>query len=128
MRTYPDAFGHLMAIRGVVDVMVDPLAKIWDYAPCKILVEEAGGRFANFSGIKASIEEGTAVVGNSKIVQQVRKFTQSTRRKLNRLTSGKTGIQAMPETNLFFRHSPAKINFASFPNRGEIYQDPREFL
>ena len=74
VRTYPDAFGHLMAIRGVVDVMVDPLAKIWDYAPCKILVEEAGGRFANFSGNKASIEEGTAVVGNSKIVQQVRKI------------------------------------------------------
>ena len=39
VRTYPDAFGHLMAIRGVVDVMIDPLAKIWDYAPCKILVE-----------------------------------------------------------------------------------------
>ena len=74
VRTYPDAFGHLMAIRGVVDVMVDPLAKIWDYAPCKILVQEAGGRFANFAGSRASIEEGTAVVGNSKIVQQVRKI------------------------------------------------------
>jgi myo-inositol-1(or 4)-monophosphatase len=74
VRTYSDAFGHLMAIRGVVDVMVDPLAKIWDYAPCKILVQEAGGRFANFSGSKASIEEGTAVVGNSKIVQQVRRI------------------------------------------------------
>ena len=74
VRTYPDAFGHLMAIRGVVDVMVDPLAKIWDYAPCKILVEEAGGKFANFTGNSASIEEGTAVVGNSKIVQQVRKI------------------------------------------------------
>ncbi len=82
VRTYPDAFGHLMAIRGVVDVMVDPLAKIWDYAPCKILVQEAGGRFANFSGNKASIEEGTAVVGNSKIVQQVRKiFAEKLRRK-----------------------------------------------
>ncbi len=82
VRTYPDAFGHLMAIRGVVDVMVDPLAKIWDYAPCKILVQEAGGRFTNFSGNKASIEEGTAVVGNSKIVQQVRKiFAEKLRRK-----------------------------------------------
>lgn len=82
VRTYPDAFGHLMAIRGVVDVMVDPLAKIWDYAPCKILVQEASGRFENFSGNKASIEEGTAVVGNSKIVQQVRKiFATGSRKK-----------------------------------------------
>ena len=82
VRTYPDAFGHLMAIRGVVDVMVDPLAKIWDYAPCKILVEEAGGRFANFTGNRASIEDGTAVVGNSKLVQQVRKIVaENLRRK-----------------------------------------------
>jgi len=82
VRTYPDAFGHLMAIRGVVDVMVDPLAKIWDYAPCKILVQEAGGRFANFSGNRASIEEGTAIVGNTKLVQQVRKiFSESKKSK-----------------------------------------------
>ncbi len=82
VRTYPDAFGHLMAIRGVVDVMVDPLAKIWDYAPCKILVQEAGGRFANFSGNRASIEEGTAVVGNATMVQQVRKIVaENLRRK-----------------------------------------------
>ena len=81
VRTYPDAFGHLMAIRGVVDVMVDPLAKIWDYAPCKILVQEAGGRFANFAGNRASIEEGTAVVGNSKLVQQVRKIFAEKKRK-----------------------------------------------
>ncbi len=74
VRTYPDAFGHLMAIRGAADVMVDPLGKIWDYAPCKILVQEAGGRFANFVGNGADVKEGTAVVGNSKIVQQVRKI------------------------------------------------------
>ena len=74
VRTYPDAFGHLMAIRGTVDVMVDPLAKIWDYAPCKILAQEAGGRFANFSGNQASIEEGTAIVGNENMVKEVRKI------------------------------------------------------
>jgi fructose-1,6-bisphosphatase/inositol monophosphatase family enzyme len=70
-----------MAIRGVVDAMVDPLAKIWDYAPCKILVQEAGGRFANFAGSRASIEEGTAVVGNSKDVQQVRKIFRENSKK-----------------------------------------------
>ncbi len=74
VRTYPDAFGHLMAIRGTADVMVDPLAKIWDYAPCKILAQEAGGKFANFSGNRASIEEGTAIVGNASIVKEVRKI------------------------------------------------------
>jgi myo-inositol-1(or 4)-monophosphatase len=74
VRTYPDAFGHLMAIRGSVAVMVDPLAKIWDYAPCKILAQEAGGTFENFSGNGASIEEGTAIVGNASIVKEVQKL------------------------------------------------------
>lgn len=74
MRTYPDAFGHLMAARGVVDVMVDPLAYIWDYAPCKIMVEEAGGKFANFSGNRSSIREETAISGNPQLVRQVRKI------------------------------------------------------
>ena len=74
MRTYPDAFGHLMAARGAVDVMVDPLAYIWDYAPCKIIVEEAGGKFSNFSGNRSSIREETAISGNPQLVRQVRKI------------------------------------------------------
>ncbi len=73
-RIYPDAFGHLMAARGAVDVMVDPLAYIWDFAPCKIMVEEAGGKFANFSGNQGSIRGGNAIVGNPNLVQKVRKL------------------------------------------------------
>ena len=72
VRTYPDAFGHLMAIRGAIDVMVDPWAYIWDYAPCKIMVQEAGGEFANFTGSKAGIDVGNAISGNSKMVKAVR--------------------------------------------------------
>ena len=45
-----------------------------DYAPCKIFAQEAGGTFANFSGNQASIEEGTAIVGNAAIVKEVRKI------------------------------------------------------
>lgn len=78
LRTYPDAFGHLMAIRGTVDVMVDPLAYVWDYAPCKILVQEAGGQFANFSGNKNSISAETAIVGNASLVNAIKKIYQET--------------------------------------------------
>ena len=73
-RTYPDAFGHLLAARGAVDVMVDPWAYVWDFAPCKIIVEEAGGLFANFTGKKASLSEGTAITGNPRLVKKVQKF------------------------------------------------------
>ena len=76
LRTYPDAFGHLMAASGVVDVMVDPWAYIWDFAPCKIIVEEAGGKFANFTGTKASIVEGTALTGNPMLVKKIRQMVE----------------------------------------------------
>jgi histidinol-phosphatase len=81
VRTYPDAFGHLMAIRGSVDVMVDPWAYIWDFAPCKIMVQEAGGTFMNFTGSKNSINEGSALVGNAKLVKALQKAIQATRTK-----------------------------------------------
>ncbi|MBT3513882.1 MAG: hypothetical protein HOB32_02760 [Nitrospina sp.] len=74
VRTYPDAFGHLMAIRGAIDVMVDPWAYIWDFAPCKIIVQEAGGEFANFTGTKGEINMGNAISGNPKIVKAVKKM------------------------------------------------------
>ena len=74
VRTYPDAFGHVMAVRGAVDVMVDPWAYTWDFAPCKILVQEAGGEFANFTGNRSGISYGNAVVGNAKLVKAVRRM------------------------------------------------------
>lgn len=72
IRTYPDAFGHILAIRGAVDVMVDPWAYIWDFAPLKVLAEEAGGSFINFRGEKNDIREGSAIVGNKSLVKSVK--------------------------------------------------------
>ena len=74
VRTYPDAFGHMMAIRGAIDLMVDPWAHIWDLAPCKIIVKEAGGEFSNFTGNKAGIDVGSAVSGNPGLVKVVRRM------------------------------------------------------
>ncbi|MCZ6540177.1 MAG: hypothetical protein O6704_00815 [Nitrospinae bacterium] len=79
VRTYPDAFGHLLAIKGSVDAMVDPWAYIWDFAPCKILVQEAGGVFANFKGNGNSIREGTALVGNAQLVKELQKRINATK-------------------------------------------------
>lgn len=72
IRTYPDAFGHILAIRGAADVMVDPWAYIWDFAPLKILAEEAGGVFLNFKGSQNDIREGSAIVGNKSLAKFVK--------------------------------------------------------
>ena len=74
VRVYPDAFGHLMAIRGAIDVMVDPWAYIWDFAPCKIMAKEAGGEFVNFTGNRGQIDAGNAILGNPDLVKAVRKM------------------------------------------------------
>jgi len=76
VRTYPDAFGHMMAIRGVVDAMVDPWAFIWDFAPCKILAQEAGGTFSNFFGEDGDLRAGSALVGNGELVKALKNLTR----------------------------------------------------
>ena len=47
----------ILVAQGRADVWIEPNAKPWDFAPLKILVEEAGGRFAAFDGSN-SIYEG----------------------------------------------------------------------
>jgi histidinol-phosphatase len=40
--------------------------KPWDLAACKIVVEEAGGRFTDFAG-RPSIYTGSALVSNGRV-------------------------------------------------------------
>lgn len=45
VRTYCDAFGHVLTLEGRVGAMVDFGLHIWDMAPTELLVTEAGGAF-----------------------------------------------------------------------------------
>jgi histidinol-phosphatase len=44
------AVDAILVAQGQADVWIEPGAHPWDFAALKILVEEAGGRFASFSG------------------------------------------------------------------------------
>lgn len=65
-RGYGDYFGYTFIARGQAEAMVDLDLKPWDLAPVKIIIEEAGGRFTDFSG-KPTIYGGTAVASNGRI-------------------------------------------------------------
>ena len=52
------AVDAMFVAMGKADVWVEPNAKPWDFAALKIIVEEAGGRFASFSG-ESTIYAGT---------------------------------------------------------------------
>ncbi|MHA2208244.1 MAG: inositol monophosphatase family protein [Candidatus Thorarchaeota archaeon] len=49
-RTWGDAYGYLLVATGRVDVMIDPIMKIWDIAPLKPIISEARGVFTDLDG------------------------------------------------------------------------------
>lgn len=57
VRTYCDAFGHVLTLEGRVGAMVDFGLHIWDAAPTELLVKEAGGAFETlFRGSRSNTE------------------------------------------------------------------------
>jgi histidinol-phosphatase len=45
-----DFWQHCLVAEGALDIACDPVVQIWDYAPVRIVVEEAGGRCTTFDG------------------------------------------------------------------------------
>ncbi len=78
-RTYPNhriyraAYAHTAVVSGAADVMVDMHNHVWDLAPARILVEEAGGRYAVVRDFPASDGDRliSAVFGRPAVVDRV---------------------------------------------------------
>ena len=51
----------MMVASGQAEIWIEPKAAAWDFAPLKVIVEEAGGRFRNFDG-GSRIDAGNAVL------------------------------------------------------------------
>jgi histidinol phosphatase-like enzyme (inositol monophosphatase family) len=49
-RTWGDCYGHMLVASGRAEIMLDPAMRPWDAAPLKVIVEEAGGHFTDWSG------------------------------------------------------------------------------
>lgn len=59
VRSLGGAADAMLLTSGRADVWIEPNAQPWDLAPLKILIEEAGGKFASFAG------ENTIYGGNA---------------------------------------------------------------
>jgi histidinol-phosphatase len=72
VRGFSDFWAHMLVAEGAVDVAVhaEPGARLWDLAPLKIIVEEAGGRFTDLSGAVTD-DGGTAVSSNGLLHDEV---------------------------------------------------------
>jgi len=62
-RGFGDYVGYGLVAEGKAEVYAELDLKPWDLAPCKLLVEEAGGRFTDWDGTP-TIYTGTALATN----------------------------------------------------------------
>ena len=62
-RGFGDYLGYALVAAGKAEIYAELGLKPWDLAPCKILIEEAGGRFTDFDG-RSTIYSGNAFVSN----------------------------------------------------------------
>jgi histidinol-phosphatase len=63
----------LMVARGQAEIWIETGGKPWDFAPLKIIAEEAGARFFDFAG-NPTIYNGNCVVCNPAMEETVRRF------------------------------------------------------
>jgi len=66
MRTWGDGFGYALVATGRIDAMVDPSIHLWDIAPCRVVIPEAGGRFTTLAGTTEA-DPPDAVATNGRI-------------------------------------------------------------
>jgi histidinol-phosphatase len=62
-RTWADCYGYVLVATGRAEVSLDPTMNVWDCAALLPVVEEAGGRFTDWSG-RRTIHGGDAVATN----------------------------------------------------------------
>lgn len=65
-RGFGDYWGYTLLAEGKVDAYAEVDLKPWDLAACRLLVEEAGGRFTDFEG-RPSIYSGTSLSTNGRL-------------------------------------------------------------
>jgi histidinol-phosphatase len=69
-RCYGDLAGCALVLRGEAEAWVEAGVQVWDLAPLKILVEEAGGRFTDLAG-KPTVASGSCLASNGLVHDRV---------------------------------------------------------
>jgi histidinol phosphatase-like enzyme (inositol monophosphatase family) len=74
-RGWGDCYGYALVATGRAEIMIDPAMHPWDAAPMVPILEEAGGRFTDWDGIR-TIRGGNAVATNGALHDQVLAVTR----------------------------------------------------
>ena len=71
-RTWGDCYGYVLVATGRADVMLDPVMNLWDCAPLLPIMEEAGGTFTDWRGVR-TISGGNSIATNGLLFDEVMK-------------------------------------------------------
>jgi histidinol-phosphatase len=69
-RTWGDCYGYVLVATGRADVMLDPVMNLWDCAALLPIVEEAGGTFTDWGGVRTA-SGGNAIATNGLLFDEV---------------------------------------------------------
>ncbi|HEX7332732.1 MAG TPA: histidinol-phosphatase [Pyrinomonadaceae bacterium] len=69
-RTWGDCYGYVLVATGRADVMLDPVMNLWDCAPLLPIMEEAGGTFTDWRGVK-TVHGGNSIATNKLLFDEV---------------------------------------------------------
>jgi histidinol phosphatase-like enzyme (inositol monophosphatase family) len=75
-RTWGDCYGYLLVATGRAELMVDPIVNVWDAAAVLPVIEESGGRFADWQG-RPTIHSGQCLATTPELYDEVLAITRS---------------------------------------------------
>lgn len=75
-RGWGDAYGYLLVASGRAEIAIDPVVSPWDCAPLKPIIEEAGGTYSDFRGLR-TLPSASVVASNGRLHDQVLALAES---------------------------------------------------
>jgi histidinol-phosphatase len=69
-RTWGDCYGYVLVATGRADIMVDPVMNLWDCAALLPVMEESGGTFTDWNGMR-TIRGGNSIATNGALFNEV---------------------------------------------------------
>jgi histidinol phosphatase-like enzyme (inositol monophosphatase family) len=69
-RTWGDCYGYVLVATGRADVMLDPVMNLWDCAALLPIIEEAGGTFTDWRGVR-TVAGGNSIATNGLLFTEV---------------------------------------------------------
>lgn len=69
-RTWGDCYGYVLVATGRADIMLDPVMNLWDCAALLPIVEEAGGTFTDWTGVRTA-SGGNSIATNGLLFAEV---------------------------------------------------------